>query len=179
MSRRASAAVVFAVAATTALVCGAQDAQDRRIADWIGRIDRPAPAGYREIGGTCIASPDDPCREAISILRDEQSQLRSVIATRRLRTLDGHAVGGDRPLSLVTDAREVAALDDPRNEVSVGLCQRDGVDDARIVAVVRPDVDTQWYVRFARLWRLDGDGRLQAMPSAGVRCLNEGYGYDG
>lgn len=147
-------------------------------------LDRPhRPPGAVRLPGDrgrhCIASRDEVCSAAISILRDERTRLRSIIATRPLFALDGSQFGGSQPLSLVTDAWEVEALDDARNEVSVALCQRDGVDDNRIVAVIRPDFDTEWYVRFERLWRLDAQGRLQAMPAQGVRCLNEGFGYDG
>ncbi len=152
---------------------------DARIADWIGRIDRPAPSGHREIAGTCIARGEDACHEAISVLRDEQSGTHAVIATRQLRALDDSRPGGARPLSLVTDALEVQALDAQGNEISVGLCEQGGQSAPRIVAVIDRDLDSEWYVRFERLWRLDDAGRLQPLPARGVRCLNEGYGYDG
>jgi hypothetical protein len=179
MNTRASMAATLAVAALVASGSPHAATPDERIEDWVGRVDRPDPSGHREIAGTCIASDADPCHAAISVLRDEQSGLRSVLATRALHALDGSRPGGRQPLSLVTDAWEVAALEDPANEVSVGLCQRHGVDDPRVVAVIRPDVDTQWYVAFERLWRLDAQGRLQPLPADGVRCLNEGYGYEG
>ncbi len=152
---------------------------DARIADWIGRVDRPAPSGHREITGTCIASDDEPCHEAVSVLRDEQAGTHTIIATRQLRALDGSKLGGARPLSLVTDALEVPALDAQRNEVAVGLCEQNGAAAPRIVAVIDRGSDTEWYVRFERLWRLDAAGRLQPTPARGVRCLNEGHGYDG
>ena len=156
--------------------------EDGEAASWRGVVVPPYPSGVNEIAGTCIGqgtSGDAMCAVSVAVLKDEQSGIRTIIATRRLHHFDGSPVGGDRPLGLVTDALEPAALDDSSTDVAIGLCRRNGQDDARIVAIIRPDTATEWYTRFEGVWRLDDDGRLEPIAPAGIRCLNEGYGYDG
>ena len=162
------------------LVPGVGSAQERETG-WIGKVTPPVPSGHVELMGSCVGvgqTGEALCRESISVQRDEQSKLRYIVATRELRGLDGRPVGGSRPLGLVTDALSPAALDDRRNEVVIGLCQRDGQDDGRIVAVLKP-TNTEWLTRLVAAWRLDSEGRLQTLPLTGVRCRNEGFGYDG
>ena len=108
---------------------------------WVGAVALPYPSGVHELSGTCVGagtSGDEVCRISIHVLRDEQSHIRTLLATRELRYLDGSLVGGDRPLQLVTDAIEPEALDDAKVEVAVGTCQRDGRDDSRILAALEP-----------------------------------------
>lgn len=184
VAARIASSLLLACMAFGAWAQAADASQEREnmAGGWRGTVVPPFPSGVRELAGTCIGegtSGDAICAIAVSVLRDEQSELRTILATRRLHHPDGTAVGGDRPLSLVTDALEPAALDDEGNEVAVGLCQRDGRDDPRIVAIVRPDAGQEWFTSLQGTWRVDDDGRFAGIPAAGVRCRNEGFGYDG
>lgn len=182
-------AALFAAVLLPALPAQAQqtppDAERSLGAQWRGVVVPPLPSGWRELGGHCIGpdhTPEAVCATMVSLLRDEQSGLHAVLATRPLRHADGTPVRGDRKaLELVTDAIEPDALAKAGHELSAGLCQRDGRDDRRIVAIVRFDPQADWYAHahLRGVWRLDEDGRFQPIPVDGVRCLNEGYGYDG
>lgn len=178
--RLAGVAGLFAAVAVA--YAQSPSAADETAGGWRGVVVPPYPSGVRELAGSCIGEGpggDTMCAISIAVLKDEQSGVRTILATRRLHHADGSAVGGDRPLTLVTDAIEPRALDDARADVSIGLCQQDGKDDSRIVAIIQPDVGTEWYTRLSGAWRLDEAGRLAPIDGNGVRCLNEGYGYDG
>jgi hypothetical protein len=158
----------------------AQDLQHE--AGWIGTVVPPYPSGVRELSGSCVGpgpAGEAMCAVSIAVVRDEQSRQRTLLATRELRHADGTLVGGDTPLQLVTDAIEPDALADKAVDVAIGTCQRDGKDDPRIAAALVPAADMEWFTRFRGLWRLGDDGRFQPLDPAGVRCRNEGFGYEG
>ena len=172
-------AALLAIAFATSGAC-AQDLQ--REDAWIGAVVPPHASGVHELSGSCVApgpGGDAMCAVSIALVRDEQSHQRTLLATRELRHADGTLVGGDRPLQLVTDAIRPEPLTDKVVDVAVGICQRDGKDDPRIVAALVPAADAEWFTRFRGLWRLGDAGRFQLLSAAGVRCRNEGFGYDG
>lgn len=179
MNRQSS----YLVALAFALTAGMAPAQDLGHEDkWVGTVIPPYPSGVHELSGDCVGagtSGDEACLVSIHVLRDEQSHVRTLLGSRELHHPDGTTVGGDRPLQLVTDAIEPDVLFDAKVEVVVGTCQHDGTEDARIVAVLEPGQDVEWFTRFRGLWRLAEDGRFVAFDPAGVRCRNEGFGYDG
>ena len=181
MSLRAAA--LFAAAFATVSVLGSACAGELQHEDkWVGTVVPPYPSGVHELSGSCVGagtSGDEVCAISIHVLRDEQSHVRTLLATRELHHPDGTQVGGDKPLQLVTDAIEPDVLYDTKIEVAVGTCQRDGADDPRIVAALVPGPDIEWFASFRGLWRLGEDGRFAELDPAGVRCRNEGFGYDG
>jgi len=173
----ASLALAFAFALGSACA-GELQHEDK----WVGTVVPPYPSGVHELSGDCVGagiSGDELCLVSIHVLRDEQSHVRTLLATRELHHADGTAVGGDKPLQLVTDAIEPDVLYDAKVEVAVGTCQQGGADDPRIVAALVPGPDVEWFGAFSGLWRLGQDGRFAPLDPAGVRCRSQGFGYDG
>lgn len=142
---------------------------------WIGAIVPPYPDGVRETQGTCIGSVDAPggiCGHAVAVLDDAQSGLRTVLALRQAKHF------GEQPLWQVLDALEPDALADRAIEVAVATCRLGDADDGAVIALVRP-VETEWLPAL-HAWRFDtAAGKLRELPAAEVRCVNEGFGYDG
>lgn len=140
---------------------------------WIGKIVPPYPRGTVEQQGTCIGTGDAVCRHKIDVLLDPQSGIRTVLLVEEVPHF------GDGPLGRVVDGLEFVGLDEAL-QFAVGLCQRGGRDDGRVLAVVDPRTETEWFDAPLHAWRADpATGRLQPLAVDGVRCRNEGFGYDG
>ena len=144
---------------------------------WIGKVVPPYPDGIVEQQGSCIGGGDGSeaaiCYHSIDVLFDPQSHLRTVLVVEEVPHF------GNQPLGRIVDAIEPIELDNADLQVAVGTCQRDGRDDARLIAIVDPRVEQEWIVHPKRVWRVDPAGALQAMQLSGIRCRNEGFGYDG
>lgn len=143
--------------------------------DWVGHVVPPYPSGWSHVGGGCIGSDDDlasRCRHMIVELRDAQSGTRMVLALESVKSF------ANPPLSRIAAVLEPDALFDPGLAISYDLCQLRGVDDKSVVAIVRYD-DREW-LPAREAWRFDAEaGRFAPLPSGDVRCMNEGFGYDG
>lgn len=145
---------------------------------WIGKIVPPYPHGVVEQQGTCIGGiaddPVSPCGHIVDVVVDPQSGIRTILV------IEATPHSGDVPLGRIVDAIEPPELEDAALDVAVAICQRDGRDDGRLVAVVDPGAKWQWLDAPRRVWRVDpASGRLHALAPDGVRCQNIGFGYDG
>lgn len=148
------------------------------VADWVGKIVPPYPQGMVEQQETCIGGGTDDdapvCHHMIDVVLDPQSHVRTVLVIEAVPHF------GNQALGRIVDAIEPAELDDDTLQVAVGLCQENGSDDGRLIAIIDPDVDQEWITTPRRTWRADPlSGRLQPLDTAGIRCRNEGFGYDG
>ena len=157
------------------LVVGGTSAQERAHG-WIGKAVPPYPEGVEQQQGSCIGDgagggPQRICHHMVNVVFDRQSKLRTLLVVQELPHFGKNSIG------LVTDALEPEELDDAALQVSIGTCQQAGRDDGRIVAILKPH-EAEWLAA-RRAWRVDGEGRMQALPAKGVRCRNEGFGYDG
>lgn len=157
------------------IVVGVAQAQEHAHG-WIGKAVPPYPEGVEQQQGSCIGDgagggPQRICHHMVSMVFDPQSKLRTLLVVQELPHFGRNSIG------VVADALEPEELDDAALQVSIGTCQQAGRDDGRIVAIVKPH-DAEW-LGARRAWRVDVEGRMQGLPAKGVRCRNEGFGYDG
>jgi hypothetical protein len=76
------------------------------------------------------------------------------------------------PRWLVKDKLQIEAPKD--YYPTSAYCQQNGQAGQAIVAVLRP-TDTEWYTDIYAAYRANFDtGRLEAIPTKGVRCANPG-----
>jgi hypothetical protein len=165
------------VALLCTLAMAGQAMADESGAGWIGKIVPPYPDGVSETTGTCIGGvqfdPSTICDHAFAVLDDPQSKLRTILA------LEQAPHFGKLPLWRIVDALEPDELADRSVQVATGTCQQGGADDASVVALVRM-AEQEWLAPVVRAWRFDANaGKLLPLAVAGIRCRNEGFGYDG
>ena len=139
--------------------------------DWIDREVPPYPDGLVSNIGACVGSgtkPDEICAYSIGTLDDAKG--------RTLHLFAGRAAGhiGQQARWTITDVIAWPVL--RRNEyVSIATCERDGVPDAGVVAVVDTLGAAEMYEAVRWAMRLDR-GKFVEIPTTGIRCYNEGYG---
>lgn len=142
---------------------------------WVGHIVPPYPSGWNETSGSCIGSAGDeggPCHHSIAEVRDGQSGSRMIVGLEQAKSF------GKAPLWRIAAVLEPDALFDREVAVVHGSCQLRGADDGTVVALVRP-AEREW-LPAREAWRFDvASGRFAPLAPAGVRCRNEGFGYDG
>jgi len=139
--------------------------------DWIGRRVPPYPDGLVSNLGACVGSgsaPDEVCAYSIGTLDDATGRTRHLFAGRAA----GHV--GQQARWTITDVIAYPVL--RRDEiVSIATCERDGEPDAAVVAVVDTVGAEEMYDAVRWAVRLDR-GKFVEVPTAGIRCYNEGYG---
>ena len=142
----------------------------------VGQVVPPYPDGLVSRSGTCLArEPGDAhvCDYGVGLLEDAQGHARYVLAEQAA------GVGGDgHPAWRVLDVMPYPPMG-PDRVLAIAQCERDGVADGAILAVVALR-DREWLEPAEHAWRLDfASGRFVEIATAGLRCMNEGYGFDG
>lgn len=132
----------------------------------------PYPAGLKQKSGFCVGDPDsdDTCSHSIAFLGYEDQQPVVIVAQRF------HDRVGQRARWRVTDEMPYPHLRKDE-QLAVSICERDGVLDPKLMAIVVDGGDVEWYSDVRTAWRLDGEsGRFTQLPTEGIRCMNEGWG---
>lgn len=141
----------------------------------IGKVVPPYPDGMKSNTGSCVGSgmePEELCARSIITLDDGEDRTVQLLAAKFVDRL------GDEPRWRITDAVPYPAL--RRDElVAIATCQRDGVDDAGVLAIIDTGLEgasgldmlpaVRWALRLDRK-----TGRFMRISPARVRCYNEG-----
>ncbi|HEY0683061.1 MAG TPA: hypothetical protein VGD45_12075 [Steroidobacter sp.] len=140
----------------------------------VGSTVPPYPDGLKDIGGSCIAralrGTDRSCDFSIGILADSNDVPKILYGSRLAgRDESNHA------LWTITDAMPYPEVPEGYT-LAVASCQDNGERDEGIVAVVRL-AETEWLTEVLWIRRYNfGTKKFIEHPSAGVRCINEGWG---
>lgn len=143
--------------------------------DVVGKLVPPYPAGLKSNTGSCVGSgmePDELCARSIITLDDDEDRTLQFLAAKFVDRV------GDEPRWRITDAVPHPAL--RRDElVAISTCQRDGVDDAGVLAIIDTGADgasgldmlpaVRWALRLDRK-----TGKFLRIAPSRVRCYNEG-----
>lgn len=141
----------------------------------VGKVVPPYPDGLKSNTGSCVGSDTDPkdvCARSIATLDDARDRTVQLLAAEFVDRV------GDEPRWRITDAVAYPALR-ADELVAIATCQRAGVDDVGVVAII--DLGTEgssglemlpavrWAVRLDR-----ATGKFLRVPPSQVRCYNEG-----
>ncbi|MFC3814892.1 hypothetical protein [Lysobacter sp. GCM10012299] len=168
MSRFIAVAVAAAVVAASASASAAEPGL-------IGMIVPPYPDGLKSNTGSCVGSGSEPgqvCARSIATLDDAEDRTLKLLAAEFVDRL------GDEPRWRITDAVPYPLL--RRDElVVIATCQRDGIDDAGLIAIIDTGTAhaaelemlpaTRWAMRLDR-----ASGKFIRVAPGHVRCYNEG-----
>ena len=134
----------------------------------VGQVVPPYPQGLRALTGSCVGDTGDPARAcdwSIESLADAGGRRRWVVAGSHAG--DDGAIGRLRITDAIAHPPVAAGFD-----LQSGTCRVDGVEDARVVAVVRIDFQRAFWGDATWARRLDLDsGRLVELDPARVDCL--------
>lgn len=141
----------------------------------VGKVVPPYPEGLKSNTGSCVGSGSEPgqvCARSIATLDDSEDRTLQLLAAEFVDRV------GDEPRWRITDAVPYPVLH--RDElVVIATCQRDGVDDAGLIAIIDTGTAhaaelemlpaTRWALRLDR-----ATGKFVRVPPSRVRCYNEG-----
>ena len=147
----------------------------------VGKTMPPYPEGLREVGGICLADPGNPgavCDHSIGLLADTSNDPDATAVMRYV--VAGRMEGRDGTVALwkITDALPYPAVGQDYFW-QAGSCRLDHVEDGKVIAVVRHDLEQEYSrdVAWARRLELES-GKFVVVEPGRVDCLNEGYGLD-